>query len=76
MSQPHVEQIIGRLVTDDQWRARYRRAPDITLDELVDAEGLDVTLTERRALHHLPLATLDALAECLDARVRRLAVSR
>lgn len=76
MSQVHVEQIIGRLVTDDHWRARYRLTPDAALAALAGDEGLDLTTTERRALLALPGAVLDALAARLDPRLQRLGAPR
>ena len=76
MSQAHVEQIIGRFVTDDQWRARYCEGPDAAVDGLAQVDGLEVTATERRALVTLPAAALDALAGVVDPRLRRLAVRR
>ena len=36
MSQVHVEQILGRLATDQRWRTRFRQSPDATLDALAD----------------------------------------
>lgn len=76
MSQVHVEQILGRLATDEQWRSRFRLEPDVTLDALAESSALDVTTTERRALLALPADALDRFAAALDPRLQRLAVSR
>lgn len=76
MSQAHVEQLIGRLITDDQWRSRYRRSPGDVLDGLAADTGLEVTPIERAALATLPAAALDALARVVDPRLQRLAVRR
>lgn len=76
MSQTHVEQVIGRLATDEHWRAAYRRAPAETLDALTSAAALDVTPTERRALLALSADALDSFARALDPRLQRLEVSR
>lgn len=76
MSQAHVEQVLGRLATDEAWRARYRRAPEQTLDALTDGATLEVTVTERRALLELSADALDAFAASLDPRLQRLGASR
>ena len=76
MSQAHVEQILGRLVTDAHWRSRFREAADATLDALAEAEALDVTSTERRALRALSTDALDRFAEALDPRLQRWEVAR
>lgn len=76
MSQTHVEQVIGRLATDEHWRTAYRRSPAEALDALTDADALDVTPTERRALLRLSSDALDDFAGALDPRLQRLEVSR
>lgn len=76
MSQVHVEQIIGRLATDERWRARYRRSPDDALDALTEATALEVTATERRALLALPPEALDRFAAALDPRLQRPEAAR
>jgi hypothetical protein len=76
MSQVHVEQILGRLATDERWRARFRQEPDITLDALTESSALEVTATERRALVALPADALDRFADALDPRLQRLEVIR
>jgi len=74
MSQAHVERIIGRLATDEQWRSRFREARADALDALVAALGLDITGTERRALLTLPSESLDQFAGAIDPKLQRLAV--
>jgi hypothetical protein len=76
MSQAHVEQILGRLATDERWRTRYRRAPSDTLDALSEATALDLTATERRALITLPPEALDRFAAALDPKLQRPEVAR
>lgn len=76
MSQTHVEQVLGRLATDEHWRAAYRRNPADALDALTDASALEVTPTERRALLALSADALDRFAGALDPRLQRLEVSR
>lgn len=74
MSQAHVEHIIGRLVTDEHWRTRFRQAPQAALDDLATLETLELTGTERRALLALPTDALDRFAAALDPRLQRLEV--
>jgi hypothetical protein len=76
MSQVHVEQILGRLATDEAWRKRFRRAPDNALDELVELAALEISVTEREALLAMSPETLDAFAAALDPRLQRLGVTR
>jgi hypothetical protein len=76
MSQAHVEQVLGRLATDEAWRAHYRRAPAHALDALTDGAALEVTPTERRALLTLSADALDAFAAAVDPRLQRLGASR
>ncbi len=76
MSQAHVEQILGRLATDEQWRARYRHSPGTALDALAETAALEVTPTERQALLALAPDELDRFAGALDPRLQRLGVAR
>jgi hypothetical protein len=76
MSQAHVEQILGRLATDEAWRERFRRAPDDALDALVGVASLEISGTERQALLAMTPDTLDAFAAALDPRLQRLGVTR
>jgi hypothetical protein len=76
MSQAHVEQVIGRLATDEHWRARYRRECAEALDALLADASLEVTATERRALLALAPEALDVFAGAIDPRLQRLGVTR
>ena len=76
MSQAHVEQVIGRLATDEHWRARFRRNPSDALDDLTTDSILEVTPTERRALLALPADALDRFAAVLDPRLQRMEARR
>lgn len=71
MSQVHVEQILGKLVTDERWRSLFRQSPAAALDALAAASVLDITTTERRALVALPADALDRFADSLDPRLQR-----
>jgi hypothetical protein len=74
MSQAHVEQIIGRLATDERWRSRFRRGRADAIDALAAAAGFEITTTERRALLALPPESLDQFAGTIDPKLQRLAV--
>jgi hypothetical protein len=76
MSQAHVEQVIGRLATDEHWRARYRQERAEALDALTAEASFEVTATERRALLELAPEALDRFARAIDPRLQRLGVSR
>jgi hypothetical protein len=76
MSQAHVEQVIGRLATDEHWRGRYRQARADALDALTAEASLEVTATERRALLELAPDALERFASALDPRLQRLEVKR
>jgi hypothetical protein len=76
MSQAHVEQVIGRLATDEHWRGRYRHARAEALDALTAEASLEVTATERRALLELAPEALERFASALDPRLQRLEVRR
>jgi hypothetical protein len=76
MSQADVEQVIGRLATDERWRARYRHAKAEALDALTAEASLEVTASERRALLELAPEALETFAGALDPRLQRLRGSR
>ena len=76
MSQAHVEQVIGRLATDEHWRALYRQERAEALDALTAEASLEVTATERRALLELAPEALDRFASAIDPRLQRLGVRR
>jgi len=49
MSQQNVEQVIGRLVTDEGFRRRFVADPASFIDKLI-GEGLHLNACEQRAL--------------------------
>jgi hypothetical protein len=63
----HVEALIGRLVTDAEFRRRFARRPAQALLE----PGLELTEIELAALAATDPAAFGALAAALDARLRR-----
>lgn len=70
MGQPAVQRCIGRLLTDEAWRVRFRRDPEATLAALAD--GLPLTPTERAALRSMSAERWESLAEAIDPRLQRV----
>ncbi|MFO0983267.1 MAG: Os1348 family NHLP clan protein [Planctomycetota bacterium] len=70
MSQRAVEQIIGKLVTDDRFRAAFFDAPERTCF----CAGLELSPDELRAVWAIPFEAITAFADCLADRIRRLCV--
>jgi len=69
MSQPSVEQVIGRLVTHQGLRRAFALQPEATLRELM-AAGLQLTPVEIQALLAIDLEALQRLADRLDPRIQ------
>jgi hypothetical protein len=70
MSQRVVEQVLGRLVTDEAFREAFFRDPAAaTL-----AYASELTPGEIDALRHVPRGALATLCERLDDRICRLRV--
>jgi hypothetical protein len=71
VSQQHVEQVIGRLATDQALRRSFALQPEATLSELI-AAGLRLTPVECQALLAIDLEALQRLADRLDPRIQRV----
>ena len=71
MSQHHVEQIIGRLVTDEGFRRRFAGDPEATLETLL-AGGMELNACERRALLSLDPEHLARFADTLDPCIQKV----
>jgi hypothetical protein len=70
VAQRIVEMLIGRLITDEQFRATFLTNPEPTLLGLC-ARGLELSRTEIAALVNTdPVLWTDA-AELLDARLQK-----
>ena len=70
MSQQAVEGILGRLITDSQFRRCFYADPAAICRQ----ESLDLTPRELEALMELDQARLQAFAKVLDARIVRAAL--
>jgi hypothetical protein len=71
MSQPNVEKVIGRLVTDEEFRRRFVNDPWVTIRELV-AGGCDLNECERLALSGLDLRAVDRMANSIDPSIQKV----
>ena len=70
MSQRVVEQVLGRLVTDETFREAFFQDPDVaTL-----AYAGELTAAEMDALRQVPRNALASLCERLDDRICRLSI--
>lgn len=72
MSQAAVERCVGRLLTDEASRRRYREAPATAIHEMAERFGLSLTSAERTALQATTADTWDALADAIDPRLQRI----
>lgn len=70
MAQRIVEAVIGRLITDEQFRAAFLADPAGTLTTLTE-HGMDLTPVEIAALVATDPALWERAAESLDARLQK-----
>jgi hypothetical protein len=73
MSQQTVESVIGRLMTDEGFRRRFREQPAVVIEELV-ASGVPLTSVERRALLEMDTRLCDRFADCIDPRLQKVSL--
>ncbi len=67
MSQESVEILLGKIITDDETRARFFRAPEETCQQL----GLALTEVEMAALRRIPSHAVRQFTMSLDPRIVR-----
>lgn len=70
MAHRSVEVVVGRILTDEDVLERFVREPEKTLRELV-ARGLELTEVEIAGLAASAGCSWSALAESIDARIRK-----
>lgn len=70
MAQRNVENLIGRLVTDEAFRRRFAADRAAVLAEL-EASGWDLNPCERHALAALDVAAVARFAEAIDPRLQK-----
>ncbi len=74
MSQRHVEQVIGRLMTDEGFRRRFVKDAQTTLQEL-ERWGVELTVCERQALGAIDSRLLTLVADAIDPRLQKTDLS-
>lgn len=70
MAQRFIELIIGRLVTDEEFREAFLSDPRSALTELV-ARGVDLTETEMTALMATNSGLWEHVASLVDPRLQK-----
>jgi len=75
VSQRSVEQVIGRLATDEDFRRRFEEDREAVVAELI-AAGLQLTPVEQRALFDLDFAACKRFAGCLDPRIQKISLRK
>jgi hypothetical protein len=75
MSQRSVERVIGRLVTDEEFRRRFAEDPAAALEEMV-AGGFDLTRVELGALAGIDRCLVERMADALDPRIQKIECCR
>jgi hypothetical protein len=70
MSQANVEKIVGRLVTDEDFRRAFHEGPDRVVRSLAD-RGCELTRAEIETLVALDPITLEQFADSLDPRLQK-----
>jgi hypothetical protein len=67
MSQPDIESLLGRLLTDSAFRVRFFSRPA----ETAAREGMGVTPRELKHLERVPVSAVLELASHIDPSLRR-----
>lgn len=75
MSQRNVEQVIGKLATDEGFRRQFEVNREAALTETM-ANGLQLTPVEQRALLDLDVNACERFAGCLDPRIQKISLRR
>jgi Ribosomally synthesized peptide prototyped by Frankia Franean1_4349./Nif11 domain len=70
MSQRSVEILLGKLVTDEEIRQRFRVDPEKVFAAARE-RGLELSAVEMEALRGLDAGALDQLAAALDPRLQK-----
>jgi hypothetical protein len=75
VSQRLIELLIGRLVTDERFRAEYLRNPEGTLQGLCE-RGLELSRTEMAALMNTDPDLWARTAEAIDPRLQKVSFQK
>jgi hypothetical protein len=71
LSQRTIETLIGRLITDEQFRAEFLRHPNATLSALQE-RGVELSRTEMAALLNTDPRLWERTADALDPRLQKV----
>ena len=71
MSQTQVEQVIGRLVTDEEFRRRFTLCPGRTLQSLLD-DGMELNDSELFALVTIDPHRVESFADTLHPSIQKV----
>jgi hypothetical protein len=74
MAHRNIETLIGRLITDEQFRSVFLASPEATLVGLRE-RGLDLSPTEIAALVHTDPTLWARAAEALDRRLQKVSLT-
>jgi hypothetical protein len=69
-----VEMVVGRLITDEQFRTNFLDAPERTLLELCD-QGVALSRTEIAALVNTDARLWERVAEAIDPRLQKASLN-
>ena len=75
LAQRIVEILIGRLVTDEQFRSDFLTAPENTLLDYCNGRGLDLSSTEIAALLATDRTLWGRTADALDGRLQKASLT-
>ena len=75
MSQRLIELLIGRLITDEQFRAEFLGNPERTLQGLCE-RGLELSRTEMAALINTDPELWSRTADAIDPRLQKVSFQK
>lgn len=67
MSQGTIEQVLGRMLTDD----RFRRRAILSLEETVQKEGYNLRRRELQSIKQVDMHRLETVAHDMDMALKR-----
>ena len=70
LAQRIIETLIGRLITDEQFRSEFLVDPEVVLIDLCD-RGLQLSRTEISALVNTDPALWERIADAIDPRLQK-----
>jgi len=74
VAQRHIEVLIGRLITDEAFRAAFQSDARAALERFAES-GYELTAVERAALHATRADLWAWVAEQLDPRLQKVSLS-